>query len=280
MNNWLLRGSTAVAAGILALGGSLGTAYAETTASADAPRYAALGDSFSAGVGTGSPATSCFQSPEGYPALIANATGWDLDYLACSGATISGIAAQVDQLEPGTDYITVTAGGNDVGFSNVLLACALQPDEACAAAVAYAESIAASPQFAAGLAGLFGKINLAAPDATVVVVGYPNLFKHDDCLDGQAFTRAEFKLLNQATDRLNAVIKAQAEAAGLVFADPTPAFKGHASCARVPYVNGLTDQVALFELFHPNDAGQVAYARVVARQFGVNGIVTRATAGN
>lgn len=173
--------------------------------------------------------------------------------------------------------MTVTAGGNDIGFSRILGACATQSEEVCAAAVAQAEK-AVRTLLPNELDGLYGAIRVHAGDATVVVMGYPNLFKKGDCY-AHGFSKSEINLLNKATDLLNDTIRDRAIAAGFTYADPTPAFKGHASCATVPYVNGMAPQLPQMEWFHPNEAGQVVYARVIARQLGVNGQVTKATAG-
>ena len=63
-------------------------------ASAAAPSYVALGDSYSSGVGTRSyldDGTSCQRSTYAYPSLIAAARGYALNFRACSGAKIPDV---------------------------------------------------------------------------------------------------------------------------------------------------------------------------------------------
>lgn len=49
------------------------------------------------------------------------------EYLSCSGATSPEIlSSQVSELGTGYDLITVSAGGNDVGLSDILNACVFQ----------------------------------------------------------------------------------------------------------------------------------------------------------
>jgi lysophospholipase L1-like esterase len=276
----IARIGAAVAATALALAAATAPAYAAPEVSPT--QYAALGDSFSAGVGTGSPTDpACFRSPEGYPALIADASDWELEYLACSGATVAQVAGQVQEMAPDTDVVTLTAGGNDAGFSAVLGACATGNEAQCALAIHSYDTRVLQGPLPGALDDLYQAVQAKAPAATVVVVGYPRLLDYRDCLrtpDGLHISIGESALINAYTDRLNAVIKTRAETSGLKFADATAAFQGHAACAPRPWVNGFLAPPRTGESFHPNDAGNVGYARLVSRQIGVTGPVTGATA--
>lgn len=90
--------------------------------------YVALGDSYSSGTGTGSylsDGTSCQRSVYAYPSLIAAGKGYALDLRACSGATTADVTnVQLGALGAGTALVTITAGGNDTGFADVLTECA------------------------------------------------------------------------------------------------------------------------------------------------------------
>lgn len=117
----------------------LGAASMQVPMSAAAPPaksareslYLALGDSYSSGEGlvpflAGS--GSCDRSPEAYPPLVARDLGHlRLVFVACSGATIAQIGAQVSAVSSRdlhrTALTTVTAGGNDLGFSALISAC-------------------------------------------------------------------------------------------------------------------------------------------------------------
>jgi lysophospholipase L1-like esterase len=91
-------------------------------------RYVAMGSSFAAGPGLpsrahGSPRRAG-RSTGNYAHLVARALGLDLHDVTFSGATTSdilgpsaaGYAAQLDAVTPETRLVTMTAGGNDVGF--------------------------------------------------------------------------------------------------------------------------------------------------------------------
>lgn len=234
--------------------------------------YVALGDSYSAGVGTGSPENECFQSKEGYPALIAGATGWKLDYRACSGADVAKVAGQVTQMATHAEIVTVTAGGNDAGFATILGACATGDDAVCAATIQQFDRTVLRGTLPGALKGLYRSVQRTAPRAKLLVVGYPRLFDGKDCLGAPGgpfyISEREQAMLNAYTDRLNRVIEQRARASGAHFVDATRTFSGHGVCSSTPYITGLgTSQL---EIFHPNDAGNIAYARLIARHLGVS----------
>jgi lysophospholipase L1-like esterase len=97
-------------------------------------RYVAIGDSFAAGIGVGevegaSDAKACSRYTGGYPNKIQDAVqAGEYQFLACSGAVSADmVEKQVPQLQGQYDLISVSAGGNDVGFSDVLKACLFLP---------------------------------------------------------------------------------------------------------------------------------------------------------
>src|ERR1700719_280340 len=98
-------------------------------AAAAASQYVALGDSYSSGVGTRvfySESGSCKRSPEAYPPKVASQQGYTLSFQACSGAKTTDVNSnQLGTLSSTTALVTITIGGNDAGFSNVIVNCAL-----------------------------------------------------------------------------------------------------------------------------------------------------------
>src|SRR5262245_35220317 len=87
--------------------------------------YAALGDSYSAGVGAPpyDPASgSCNRSPRSAAALwAASHPGTSFAFAACSGATTTDVINnQLGALSGATSQVTISIGGNDAGFSPVL----------------------------------------------------------------------------------------------------------------------------------------------------------------
>ena len=239
------------------------------SANAASISYVALGDSYSAGVGTRSSTESnCYRSSEGYPALLAGQQGWKLSYQACSGAVISDIINnQTPALSSTTNYVTVTGGGNDAGFAPVLTDCLLPGWMGnCHKKLDTAEIILKNtlPQ---RLDNLYSVIRKKAPRATAVAVGYPILFNGTDCHPLTFFTADEMNRINSLTMELNTLIKQKAASYGLSFTDAKTSFTDHAVCDSQPWINNIS--VPIVESFHPNDAGNSRYAAAIAKTLGV-----------
>jgi lysophospholipase L1-like esterase len=229
-------------------------------AQAAPPSYVALGDSYSSGVGTRSylnDGSSCQRSVYAYPSLIAAAKGYALNFRACSGATVADVTnSQLSALSAANAYVTISVGGNDAGFASVLTTCA-QPSwlSNCTGAVDGAQRYITNT-LPGSLGTLYASIRAKAPNAKVVVVGYPRIFNGTDCNLLTWFSGSEMTRLNQTADQLDATISAAAETAGFGFVSPVPAFVGHAVCDRSEWINGLSSPIT--ESFHPNRSGQAS----------------------
>lgn len=241
---------------------SAGLALAATgvlPAQADDTEYVALGDSFSAGTGTRASTDDCYRSPYGYPALIADAQGLTLDYQACSGAVTADVLnSQVGALSSETSLVTMTIGGNDVGFADVVTECALPGWLSdCEGAIADGRAIL-QHDLPGRYDDVIAAIDAGAPNADVRIAGYPHLFNGQDCNAATFFSAEEMAELNAATDELDALVQAKTTAAGHTFVDPRGAFAGHAVCDDVEWINGLSWPIV--ESFHPNREGNIGYA--------------------
>ncbi|HEV2778303.1 MAG TPA: SGNH/GDSL hydrolase family protein [Actinophytocola sp.] len=242
-----------------------------TPAHAAAPAYTALGDSYSSGVGTRtyySDSGSCLRSPYSYPVLTAARIGATLTFAACTGARVADVQnSQLGSLSPSTSYVTVSAGGNDAGFSDVLLACARPWPYTCWNEINTANSVI-SNTLPARLNSLYSAIRTRAPTARVVVVGYPRLFNGEECNLFARISPGEQAELNRTADLLATTIAARAAAHGFAFADPRTPFTGHAVCDPVEWLNGLSDPIR--ESYHPNRTGQSSgYTPLVLTRLGI-----------
>ncbi|HWO52395.1 MAG TPA: SGNH/GDSL hydrolase family protein [Ornithinibacter sp.] len=248
-------------------------------AGAAAPSYVALGDSYSSGTGTRSylaDGTSCLRSVYAYPSLIASAKGYALNFRACSGAKISDVTnSQLSALTASTSYVTLSVGGNDAGFADVLTTCA-QPAwlSNCNGAVDRAQAYIRTT-LPAALTTLYASIRARAPQAKVTVVGYPRIFNGEDCNLLTWFSPTEESRLNATADLLNSTTAARASAAGYSFANPTSRFVGHAVCDSPEWINGLSNPVT--ESYHPNKTGQASGYTPAVSPF-VTGATVTATA--
>ena len=184
--------------------------------------------------------------------------------IACGGATTGNITGGGQHGNPGqgsdpalgsnTEYVTISIGGNDAGFSSVLLECG-QPSwiSDCDSAVDGAQNTI-NNTLPGRLNNVYDRIRSEAPNARVTVVGYPRIFKSpgEDCNAATFFDGGEMSRLNQTADLLADVTRAQAQANGFGFADARGAFIGHAVCDD-EWLNGLSNPTG--ESFHPNKKG-------------------------
>lgn len=215
-----------------------------------APELVALGDSYAAGLGAGEESSDdCRQSPHAYPRLYAARTGASVVFAACSAATTSEVTRQASRITAATSLVTITVGGNDAGFKEVMTTCTLDTDDACEQRVATAEKFVRE-ELPGRLDGLYGAVR-SRTSAKVVVVGYPRLFSFDSwCL----VSGRKREALNRAVDVLTEVVSGRVKAAGFVFADVRGAFDGHGACGEEPWVNGLVLK-PVDRSYHPNRAG-------------------------
>src|SRR5215467_4973953 len=115
-------------------------ASAAPASAQSAAHYVALGDSYSSGVGAGSyisSSGSCDRSTKAYSQLWANANApASYTSVACSGAKTSDVInGQVSALSSTTTLVSITIGGNDVGFSSIIETCVLESTSSCESAV-------------------------------------------------------------------------------------------------------------------------------------------------
>ena len=253
----LARAAAAGAAALAVVALSLLVPAAASAQSAVA--YVALGDSYSSGVGAGNyigSSGSCDQSTNAYPALW-DAANQPASYVSetCSGATTATVlSSQLSALSPATTLVSITVGGNDVGFTSVMETCVLLPTSSCVSAVNHAEALMAA-QLPGELDSVLSAIHADAPNARVVVLDYPELYdlsRSASCIGLSTTDRTD---LNQGADQLDGQIQAAAARHGDVFADVRTAFSGHEICDSHSWLHSV-NFLDVSESYHPTAAGQ------------------------
>ncbi|KAL1867745.1 hypothetical protein VTK73DRAFT_4030 [Phialemonium thermophilum] len=186
--------------------------------------FAAVGDSFTAGIGAGGLYTNddagrkCSRYDQSYPVVMQRFMGGvqTFQYPACSGATSVDILAQIEGLAPGIDLAVLTAGGNDLCLSNIIAQCILSRLSSmsdCQAALDYATSAVGSyleGNIQALLQALDAKMN---QNGIIVLVQYAQYFDSstDACateqwgwpLGGLALTRNQRNSFDALVRRTN-----------------------------------------------------------------------------
>ncbi|WMX47788.1 SGNH/GDSL hydrolase family protein [Streptomyces roseicoloratus] len=239
---------------VLALTGA-GVAAAAETAAVD---YVALGDSYSSGVGAGSydsASGACKRSTKAYPVLWKNANApSSFAFTACSGARTGDVTAnQLGPLNSGTDLVSLTIGGNDAGFADVMTTCVLQSESTCINRVNQAKAYVDST-LPGKLDSVYTAVRNKAPNARVVVLGYPRFYQlGGSCIAG--LSENERRAINGAADYLNAATAKRAANHGFTFASVVPAFTGHEICSGSAWLHSV-NWLNIGESYHPTASGQ------------------------
>jgi lysophospholipase L1-like esterase len=262
-------------------------------------QYIAFGDSFTSGFGLVDVATKCIQSPRAWPPQVNTLLGIasPLVFAACSGANTQDIVAygplvkakkqagpQIALLPPPEELdsalITIQIGGNDLRLDDSVKQCLaglnalssssltrpfttlslLSPQCASLDLLLSALSDAAAESILPSLDYTFRSLREAAPNATIVAVGYPHLVNATSACAGvwSAVPEDYRQRLNDVADAINAKIARAAENAGIfsITDDVVAAFTDREACSPRELISRVT--------MHPNAAGHQAIARVVA----------------
>lgn len=260
--------------------------------------YVALGDSYSSGEGayTGpsggaeSGAQRCHRSPRAYYTAVAGTFRFagGVDQLACAGATVAGVRggqyglpSQLNGLKPGTSLVTISVGGNDAGFSDVLTNCIVKVPWSADCRGQNSAVTARLPGIQRNVTGLLNEINRRSPAARIILVGYPRLFPASPTATEDTIGATDQRWLNAVARRLDTHLRAAARAvdaridrangAGTAeYVNAYDAFTGHEIGTTTPYLNGLDVDVrhlkARPKSFHPNPTGYRQMARLVTAQ--------------
>jgi lysophospholipase L1-like esterase len=256
------------------------------TGSAGAASYVALGDSYAAGPLIPNPVLplGCLKSDHNYPHLAAPSIG-PLKDASCSGAKTDDMTnpqsveidgpnpPQLNSLEASTEVVSLTIGGNDIGFSEVAQSCITLNPFSSPCKDKYdsgghdqlAERIeATAPKVAAVLQGIHAR----SPGARVYVLNYPPIFPETGhgCWPQMPVSYTDAPYLRATEQRLDAMIAAQAAANGATLVDWYQAGIGHDACksSSVRWVEPLVPNNPAAPI-HPNLRGmQGAAAGLVA----------------
>ncbi|ROW12486.1 hypothetical protein VMCG_00718 [Cytospora schulzeri] len=209
--------------------------------------FVSLGDSYSAGIGTGvddkelTSEGDCRRGVHAYPQLIHhdldgnNTThaGVPFQWLSCTGAVITRLLSghpdsQIDQLNTSLpiDFATLSIGGNDLGFFTVMNACIFRfygfYSGTCAAALAAADAAIRSNEFELRLEIVLQEIldKVAwekRPWFNITVTGYARFFNDEtrECdgmslgvwYGGPKLSREIRKRMNHMVVAMNAMLK-------------------------------------------------------------------------
>jgi lysophospholipase L1-like esterase len=244
---------------------------------ARAANYAALGDSYAAGPLIPDPVLplGCLKSDHNYPHWAAPGIGLSLRDATCSGAKTGDMfnpqgvdpdgpnPPQLNSVDATTTVVSLTIGGNDIGFSEVAQSCitvnpfshpCLDKYNSGGVDQLKARIEATAPKVAAVLAGIKSR----APSARIFVVNYPAIFPETGygCWPQMPLGFTDVPYLRSTEQRLNSMLATQAAAAGATLVNWYGASIGHDACkgSSTRWVEPLVPGNAAAPI-HPNAAG-------------------------
>ena len=251
----------------------------------------ALGDSYTAGALLPLDATAtppgCLRSPDAYPVLVATALKAPLTDVACTNAGVKEMTEaqktylgtnppQLQALGPADALVLLTLGGDDMGFMNVLQTCMKlsvtdpwgSPCEAHYTKGGADQLAARVTAEAPRLASVLAAVAADAPHARIMLVGYPDLFpRSGGCWPAVPISDGDIGYLRGVETKMNAMLAADAKAAGATYVDTFTPTIGHDFCAprAARDFEGLIPDAGALP-FHPNARGQAAIAAAVLRE--------------
>ncbi|HYP55410.1 MAG TPA: SGNH/GDSL hydrolase family protein, partial [Solirubrobacterales bacterium] len=252
--------------------------------------YVALGDSYTAGplIPNQVPPYGCLKSDHNFPRLAAPSIGLPLRDISCSGAETEDMTApqgvdpdgpnppQFSALEADTGVVSITIGGNDIGFSEIAESCVTVNPFATPCQDKYnpggqdeiAERIAeTAPKVRAALEG----IRERSPEADVYVLNYAAIFPETGfgCWPQMPIGYADVPYLRAKQRQLNAMIADQATATGATLVDWYAASIGHDAC-KGPLTRWVEPLAPVNPAapIHPNLAGMRGAARALLTAIG------------
>ena len=113
------------------------------------------------------------------------------------------------------------------------------------------------------VADVLERVRAAAPDARVVLVGYPRMVSVDEPCRAMPLAPGDRVWLARVEKQLNQTLRRAARVADVGFADLHRASAGHEICSDDPWVNGRRTDPARALAFHPFAEGQAAVADVL-----------------
>jgi lysophospholipase L1-like esterase len=259
--------------------------FAFAAAGARAANYVSLGDSYTAGPLIPNPVLplGCLKSSNNYPRLAAPTIGLPLRDPSCSGAKTDHMTQpqnvdpdgpnppQFNSLDAETTVVSITIGGNDIGFSSVAQDCITvnpfstpcKDKYASGGKDQLAERIAATaPKVAAVLQG----IKARSPLAKIYVLNYPAIFPETGfgCWPQMPIGFGDVPYLRSTQKNLNSMLATQAAANGATLVNWYGASIGHDACkgSSTRWVEPLVPG-ELAAPIHPNKAGMVGAKNVL-----------------
>lgn len=250
----------------------------------------------------------CHLSKKSYPFLLASSVDFgenNINSVACSGARIKNIIGpelideslknpdrsnqyrsvfatmgvwapgyenQLKKIQDDTSIVSISIGGNDIGFKDIITNCA--GSGTCYKSADERRSLVKliNKQFDR-LAETYSDIKSGLrPGSKIYVIGYPEIVKpYGDCGLNVRMNGEETLFAEKLTRYLNSIIALASKRAGVEYVDVSNAFYGSRLCEYTnPSVHGvnlaMTWPPFSPESFHPTEGGQWLMHRAILNE--------------
>lgn len=279
-----------LAACALVLGAAAPAAPPAATPLQPGAKYVAMGSSYASGPGVttsaDNPPTRCARSIDNYAHQLARKRGLVLTDVSCAGATTANvlgpwgdIPAQVDAVAGDTRLVTVTIGGNDLGYVGGLMAASCANLAAAAAASSGKTAPAAGCpdirppteqaylDLEARMRNIAAEVHRRAPSAELVFVQYPVVLPAHGTCPAVPLSAAEADASRRIAMRLADITDRVARETGSQVLQTQRLTVGHDACAEDAWMNGYPRPGAPVKglFYHPNLDGMTAVADALDR---------------
>lgn len=243
-----------------------------------------MGSSYAAGPGittsADQPRNRCARSTDNYAHILARRLSLQLIDVSCSGATTEHVLGpwkelppQIEALTAGTKLVTVTIGGNDVGYFGMLWSASCTTAQIPVAARGFQcpsppAGADAWSKVEAGMRRIAAEVHRRSPTARLVFVDYLSVLPaRGTCGDApmNPDTARTITAVAQRLARLTERVAAETQA-DVIKASTLSA--PHDACSRDPWITGFPTERSApgFVPYHPNENGMTAIADTLMKR--------------
>ncbi len=204
-----------------------------------------------------------------------------------------GIVPQLEFVKRYTpEVVTLTGGGNDVGFSDILTYCGFPQWEDLVLPSSITDCGYATPGSelekllldAIDTQYIYNKklvesIKESSPDTRIIILGYPSFISSDDfscslTYNSGSLSKAERVAINKAISHMNTMLRRLAHNTAVSYVDIQDVLNGGRMCEGSKYMTGITaagyqDVISgesVQEIFHPNALGHEKIANKIKQE--------------